>query len=583
MKTTHKTNTNASKRSVPQKQEFTRVPTISRRIGTLGTAPFVVILCLPALIAGAQGNSTTSTATEHSLSALKTGKALPQSPGQEALTGKLQSQPLTIDDVVTLALANNRTLATAVESYRQSQGTTASARAGLNPTLKVNYALTRYSQEQAANLGGQSVVIQEQYVNQLNAGLNLPIDITGELHAAVNQANYQQLAARLEVNRVRNQIVLDVKSAFYEVLRDQALVNAAQGNLQNAIDRLTDAQLRLSAGTVAHIDVTRAQSDVASAQQTVIKNRSALSLAFAKVNKTIGLNINTVYMLTTKNAVNLPAGATDTTFGYIVPDVKPSPPPENGLTGEIGHSLGDHGAAQVAQMQQFVVGNPIESGADYEATLKEALRTRPEVLREDANVAAARKGIFVARAGLLPTVSIGYNINYTPNSGTLAGQALTRYAGLTVNIPLLDGGVASGRVTQAKALVSQAEIALREQMDTVALDVRQAYLNLQQTEQAIGAARQELAQADESYRLARLRYSAGVTSQAGVSPIIELSNAQQALSQAQSDYINALYDYNINLSAMDKAAGRYAYLPAAGSPGAALKSAPALPKKVNRN
>ncbi len=68
----------------------------------------------------------------------------------------------------------------------------------------------------------------------------------------------------------------------------------------------------------------------------------------------------------------------------------------------------------------------------------------------------------------------------------------------------------------------------------------------------------ELAQADEAYRLARLRYSAGITSEAGVSPIIELSDAQQSLTQARSDYVNALFDYNSDRSALDKAAGRYA-------------------------
>lgn len=546
----------------------TRGPKGKRRIGVIDIAPFAVILCLPSPIACAQGDSITrppitqqSPLPPPSLPLAKAEKPLSASPGQESISGRPQSNPLTINDVVAIALATNRTLAAAVEAYWQSQGVTTTARAGLNPKLSASYALTRYNQEQAANLGGQSVVIQQQYVNQLNAGLNLPFDITGELHAAVSQAEFQQVAARLEVNCVRNQIVMDTKNAFYTVLRDQALAKLAQSNLQNAVDRLADAQLRQSAGTVAHFDVTRAQTDVASARQTLIKCQSAVSQAFAQINNTIGLNVNTEYQLTTKGAVDMPPTTTVGAYAYVVPDVKPSPPPENSLNGQKGKAIGDQGATQAALVQDFVVDNPISLGADYESLVKEALLSRPEILREDANIAAARKGIVVARASQLPSISIGYNVNYAPNSGTLAGQVFTGYAGLTLSVPLFDGGAARGRVTQAKALVSQAETVRREQIDAVTLDVRLAYLNLQQAEQAIAAARQELAQADESYRLARLRYSAGVTSQSGVSPLIEVSNAQQALSQAQNDYVNALYDYNNNRSALDKATGRYAYLP----------------------
>jgi outer membrane protein TolC len=206
-----------------------------------------------------------------------------------------------------------------------------------------------------------------------------------------------------------------------------------------------------------------------------------------------------------------------------------------------------------------VVSNPIALGADYEAVLKEALGTRAEILREDANIAAAQKGITIAHAGLLPSLSVGYNLNYAPDAGALSGQALTGYAGLSLTIPLFDSGATRGRVIQARARVATAQTNRREEVDTVTLEVRDAYLNLQQAEEEIVSARQELAQADEAYRLARLRYSAGITSQTGVSPIIEVSNAQQTLTQAQSDYVNALYDYNNDRSALDKAVGRYSY------------------------
>lgn len=494
------------------------------------------------------------------------------SPGLLLLPDRFKTEPLTIEDVVALAIASNRTLALEVETYAQSRGSLTTARAGLGPTLSAGYSFDHYNQQQAVNIGGQATVTQQQNINQLNAALSLPIDITGELRAAVGQAKFQEIAARLEINRVRNEIVLNTKTAFYNVLRDQALVKVAQDSLQNAMDQLADAELRLSAGTVARFDVTRARTEVANARQTLIKSSNTLRLAFATLNSTIGIDIDTPLKLSTRTAVQVPAGAqaTDTMLRTAdrtadrTVDRKPTPPQENNLDIKPGQTLGDHGAAQALEVQDFVVSNPpMQPGSvtDYAALLKEALATRAEILREEANIAAARKGILVARSGLLPTVSVGYNLNYAPNGGALAGQELTGYAGLSLTVPLFDSGATRGRVEQARARVATAETNRRDQVDAVTLEVRQSYLNLQQAQEAIVAARQELAQADESYQLARLRYSTGVTSQSGVSPIVELSNAQQALSQAQSDYVNALYDFNNDRSALDKAVGRYSYTP----------------------
>jgi outer membrane protein TolC len=83
-------------------------------------------------------------------------------------------------------------------------------------------------------------------------------------------------------------------------------------------------------------------------------------------------------------------------------------------------------------------------------------------------------------------------------------------------------------------------------------------MTLQEGLESLKSARVELAKADEGYRVARLRYSTGVTSSSYSSPILELSDAQKALSTAEKDYVNALYDYNNDRCTLDKAVGKYA-------------------------
>jgi outer membrane protein TolC len=70
--------------------------------------------------------------------------------------------------------------------------------------------------------------------------------------------------------------------------------------------------------------------------------------------------------------------------------------------------------------------------------------------------------------------------------------------------------------------------------------------------------------------VSQVRYLAGVSQQTGVSPQLELSNAQISLTQAESNRVNALYDYNVARAQLDHAMGRYAFVGA----GPGLKDVP---------
>ena len=480
---------------------------------------------------------------------------LKKSPGLVDLPPSLKGKALTIEDAVAVSLSTNRDLALQVEAFLRSKGVVITTGASLGPNLSTSYTLDAYNKAQVANLGGQPVTVSEQYQNQVTASLSLPIDLTGELRAALSQSKYLELAAKLDIDRTRNEVVLNTKNAFYAVLRAQALVKVAQDSLQNAIDRLADSQLRVDAGTSARFDLTTAKSDVATAQQTLVADRSSLSQAFASLNNAMGIDVLTPLQITTEGAVTIPDSVKTP---YVVPSIKPSAPPEKNLKIAADGTLGDSGSSAAGQALNFQVSNPIPEDGEFQTLLKEALGTRAEILRDEARIDAARKGILVAKSGTLPSLSLGYNFSYTPNVGAL-GQEHTGYGSLTLSIPIFDSGAAKGRVTQARADVSTQETNRRSDLDSITLELRQAYLNLQSAELSIKSSREALGQADEAYRLARLRYSSGVTSQAGVSPIVELSSAQQTLSQAQSNYVNALYDYNAYRSALDKAIGRYSY------------------------
>jgi len=100
-------------------------------------------------------------------------------------------------------------------------------------------------------------------------------------------------------------------------------------------------------------------------------------------------------------------------------------------------------------------------------------------------------------------------------------------------------------------------------VDQVQVDVQKAYIALVQARSRVAVTNVGVEEAREAFRLAGVRYNAGVSQQTGVSPQIELSNAQNTLAQAQSNQIDALYDFNSARAQVDRAVGRFSFTGAA--------------------
>ena len=85
-------------------------------------------------------------------------------------------------------------------------------------------------------------------------------------------------------------------------------------------------------------------------------------------------------------------------------------------------------------------------------------------------------------------------------------------------------------------------------------------MNLIEARDQVAVANQGLNQARDAYQLARTRYAAGVSTHAGISPLLELSDAQASLTLAESNQVNAVYDYNTARAQLDRSIGRFAFV-----------------------
>jgi outer membrane protein len=182
---------------------------------------------------------------------------------------------------------------------------------------------------------------------------------------------------------------------------------------------------------------------------------------------------------------------------------------------------------------------------DRQAIRAEALRQRPEYRQAKLTAEAAEAQQRQAFRNFFPDVT---------GSGAYGGARRDLHelwaVTLSLSWTLYDGGGRIGRYREARANYEGALARIKATELDIIQNVEQAQLTVTEAAERIQAAQTAVASAQENFRLAQGRFDAGVGT------ILELTDAQLALTQAQNTETQALSDYRIALYRLDRARGR---------------------------
>lgn len=183
---------------------------------------------------------------------------------------------------------------------------------------------------------------------------------------------------------------------------------------------------------------------------------------------------------------------------------------------------------------------------DVSTLIEAARRNRPELIAAEAQLKAAEAGADAARAAGKPSISLTASNSRTDSAGsTSRGSSL----GVSVSVPLFAGFAPTYRVRAAEAQI-EARQAQKERVQLqIALDVWNAYQNLFTATQSLRTSFSLLQSAEQSERVARGRY------QAGVGSILDVLNAQSALASARQQRIQSTLDWNVGRAALAQSMG----------------------------
>ncbi len=456
-------------------------------------------------------------------------------------------------------------------AYRQSLNDAAPARWGVRnaygsflPTVSVAGDLG-YVGSGETNLGGGLRLPTSAFLTSgYSLGLNWRLD--GRVLSGPGEQKALQKATEEDISGAGINLRSDIVTQYLNALQAAAQVDVARQQVARNADFLALAKARYQVGQATLLDVRQAevikgQSDVALLRATQLENEAKLDL----------LRRMGVESPVTVDQIGLTDSFPVTPPEFQLADLLQMADEQNPLLRSLRARQDAAGWGVRAARSEFLPALSVQAGwsgftqeyTDDGVLLAQSLSgARQDAARcqYDNQVRTALNlggqtsdcfsafGLNSGGTSLDPNVarSIREGNNVFPFDYT--GQPFS--ANLTISLPIFTGFSRSLRVSQARALELDVDEDVRARRLQVRTDVQARHLALQTAYQAIAVQEANRAAARDQLRLAQDRYRLG----AGAS--LEVSDAQNAVQQAEGDYVNAVYDYHKTVAALEAAVGR---------------------------
>lgn len=310
--------------------------------------------------------------------------------------------------------------------------------------------------------------------------LTLPLYSGGKNEGNIKIAETDVTKAELNAVKTKLDVKSNTISDYLTVIKTHQAQAVAQETVDNYQQHLTNVKEQNSVDNVAKADVLRSEVELADAQQTLLQAQNAYAVAVNTLKK----------QLRWKEAGELEL---------------------------------------VEEFQYVPFTMTMEESVAY------AKAHSPELEKYRLSVQSAEQSVSVAKADSKPSISLASGMSWSDAS--IGENSEDTYVGLTTSWNLFDSQVTKSKVKKAKSAVDTARLELESQEDAIELSVKEYYLNMKEAEKRRDTTQLAISKAKEDYSIAVAKYRVGE----GV--ILDVIDAQLALTTAQNNYIAAQYAY----------------------------------------
>lgn len=436
---------------------------------------------------------------------------------------------LTIEDCLKLAVRQNPRAKEALAEINGAMGLTTAAKSGFIPNLLFN-GFYQYRENDFGDAVDLATIQREiTFVEQLlfaleNPGTefptvptrgsnlrresyNLTLRLSQNLYSG-GRVRAQVAAAKLEeqkrfyvYQRVLNEVILETRLAFYEVLRSQAEVAIQKQALGRQKAEVNFQQSQLDAGTVGELNVLRAEVTLASVQPTLISAEIDYETALLQLAEVLA--------------------------------IEPDP---------------DTGAVPIRPVGDLGVAAP---SIDLPNALGKATAIRPELKAQRKLIDQLQQRINIARSAVLPSIDIFATYEFfseidknQPNANTS-----TYTTGISGTWRIFDGLRTQGQMQAVRAQVEAAQHELDRLTLLVRREVRTAFIAYEGALQTYTEAVEAASLANDVLTNTQASYDAGLSSQ------LEVIRSQAQVTDTASLVLDARYDLNEAIALLDAAIG----------------------------
>ena len=408
------------------------------------------------------------------------------------------AQPLTLEQCIQLAVENatdmrNARINLAIDGLRVKD-----ARARYYPDIFLN---GRYDFSDAVDFGFE----RENY--GLGVGGQYTLWDNGQREATFSQAKDRRDATLNRNEQTKQNLIFQVTQAYYNVLKAQELVKVDLEILERSRENTNRVRAFVEAGIQIEADVATAQVTEANDELSLLNDQNALEIAMATLPRIMGLDPATLITV-----------AEDTDYALY---------------------------RDKGQIEAVVLS--------IEEAIQRAFETRPEFKELQSTINRLEWDLTLARLSRWPQLNAEYNYNVNLDDYLHERENFTDFRSwevrTTLNFPIFDGGFRTRRIQEAALSLEQVREDASDLERSVALDVRQAYLNLRRAERAVDISNTQVRNAELSLQVIRGRF------EQELSILLELLNAQTEFARALTNQVRAFYDYKIAQVALQRAMG----------------------------
>ncbi|MGE5457337.1 MAG: TolC family protein, partial [Methanococcaceae archaeon] len=323
----------------------------------------------------------------------------------------------------------------------------------------------------------------------------------GAVYAGIRGAKIFAEISTENVVAVKAQTITDVKKAYYNILIVKEQNNLVAQSIKRGLQALKDVRLLYNQGLASDLDTLRAFVAVENIKPMLIKTENGISNSIAYLTTLLGLSSN-----------------------------------------------------ESIELSDSLAYNKLGINIDFAAAQEEALAKRPELNLLDLQIRANNEMINYEFAAHLPSLAAfgQYKVELQSDDFKVSryNWPASSYVGLNLSIPIFSGFRTQSRVEQAEIEKKKLITQLDNLKQYIATEVRVSYSNVDEARRRIEAQSQTVKAAERSYELTHSRWIKGVSRQN------ELFDAELALTQAKTNYLQSVYDFLVAGTELEKALGR---------------------------